>query len=53
MKSESKVTASQVKDHLKTTRKYIIPLLEELDSMGVTKRDGDFRVLGDNRGIDI
>ncbi len=48
IKSEGKVTASQIKDSLNTTRKYIIPLLEQLDSMGVTVRDGDFRVLGDN-----
>ncbi|MCP4582610.1 MAG: selenocysteine-specific translation elongation factor [candidate division Zixibacteria bacterium] len=50
MKSEGKVTASQVKDHLKTTRKYIIPLLEKLDSIDVTRRDGDFRIQGQNQG---
>jgi selenocysteine-specific elongation factor len=47
-KSEHKVTASQVKDFLKTTRKYAIPLLEKLDELGITKRDGDYRILGEN-----
>ena len=47
IKKRGKVTASEIKDHLKTTRKYIIPLLEELDSRGVTIRDGDYRTMGD------
>jgi selenocysteine-specific elongation factor len=38
-------TASDLKSHLKTSRKYIIPLLEKLDQMGVTRRDGDYRTL--------
>jgi selenocysteine-specific elongation factor len=50
MKSEGKVTASQIKDKLKTTRKYVIPLLEKLDSIGVTVRDGDYRMMGQNTG---
>jgi len=48
LKSEKRLTASQIKDHLKTTRKYAIPLLEKLDDMGVTIRDGDYRIPGDN-----
>ncbi len=48
IKTEGKVTASQIKEKLKTTRKYTIPLLEKLDSLGVTSRDGDFRRLGGN-----
>jgi selenocysteine-specific elongation factor len=48
IKKEGRVTASQIKDQLKTTRKYTIPLLEKLDSLGVTRRDGDFRKLGKN-----
>lgn len=40
-------TASQARECLHTTRKYIIPFLEFLDSQGVTKRRGDVRtVLG-------
>jgi len=37
--------ASDIKSHLKSSRKYIIPLLERLDHIGVTVRDGDFRKL--------
>jgi len=48
IKSETRVTASQVKDHLKTSRKYAIPLLEKLDAMDITIRDGDYRTLGDD-----
>jgi selenocysteine-specific elongation factor len=48
VKSETRVTASQVKDYLKTTRKYVIPLLEKLDSIGVTRREGDYRILGED-----
>ena len=50
IKRENKVTASQVKDYLKTTRKYAIPLLEKLDSLDITRRDGDYRYLADNVG---
>jgi hypothetical protein len=32
---------------LKTTRKYVIPLLEEMDTRGITIRDGDYRSTGD------
>jgi selenocysteine-specific elongation factor len=39
-------TVSQIKDHLKTTRKYAVPILEKLDQLEITKREGDKRVLG-------
>lgn len=39
-------TVSQIKDHLKTTRKYAVPILEKLDQLELTKREGDKRVLG-------
>ncbi len=45
--TEGKATASEIKDHLNTTRKYIIPLLEELDERGLTRRQGDYRILGE------
>lgn len=47
IKTEKKVTASRIKDHLNTTRKYIIPLLEKLDALEITRREGDFRTLGE------
>jgi selenocysteine-specific elongation factor len=39
------MTASQFRDLLGTSRKYAVPLLEWLDSHGVTVRDGDYRRL--------
>jgi selenocysteine-specific elongation factor len=38
-------TASEAREALGTTRKYVIPLLEALDEKGFTKRVGDRRVL--------
>jgi selenocysteine-specific elongation factor len=39
-------TVAEIRDLLGTTRKYAIPLCEFLDRTGVTRRDGDLRVLG-------
>lgn len=39
------MTAAEFRDLLGTSRKYAVPLLEWLDSHGVTIRDGDFRRL--------
>jgi selenocysteine-specific elongation factor len=38
-------TAAELRDVLGVSRKYAIPLLEYFDAQGVTKRDGDRRVL--------
>lgn len=38
-------TPSDVKDQLGTTRKYLIPLLECFDKLGITRRRGDQRVM--------
>lgn len=42
---KGQVSLAEVRDMLKTTRKYVQALLEHLDSIGVTVRDGDFRKL--------
>jgi len=39
------ITLAQVRDMLNTTRKYIQALLEHMDAIGITQRDGDFRIL--------
>ena len=39
------VTAAEMRDLLGTSRKYALALLEHLDTIGVTIRDGDFRRL--------
>ena len=39
------VTVSELKEHLSTTRKYMVPILEKLDQLGITQREGDKRTL--------
>jgi selenocysteine-specific elongation factor len=39
------VTAAEVRDLFGTSRKYALALLEHLDAIAVTIRDGDFRKL--------
>src|SRR5262249_54014592 len=38
-------TVAEIRDLLGTTRKFAVPLSEYLDRVGVTRRDGDLRVL--------
>lgn len=38
-------TVSQLREHLNTTRKYMVPILEKLDQLGLTQREGDKRTL--------
>jgi len=38
-------TVAELRDILGTTRKYAIPFCEYLDKVGVTKREGDLRLL--------
>lgn len=42
---KGEVGPSEFRDAMKTSRKYVIPLLEHLDAIGVTVRQGDKRVL--------
>lgn len=44
------VTASELRDRLGTTRKYLLPLLGHLDANGVTRRRGDLRIAGPKLG---
>jgi selenocysteine-specific elongation factor len=39
------LTVAEIRDLLGTTRKYAVPLCEYLDRTGVTRREGDLRVL--------
>jgi selenocysteine-specific elongation factor len=45
IKSRGKMTVAEARDVTQTSRKVILPLLEELDRQKITKRDGDYRVL--------
>lgn len=40
------LTASEIRQELGSSRKYVLPLLVHLDSIGVTRRSGDVRVAG-------
>lgn len=44
-REKGEVAPSEFRDAMKTSRKYVIPLLEHLDEIGVTARQGDKRVL--------
>ena len=39
------VTVAEIRDLLGTTRKFAVPVCEYLDRVGLTRRDGDLRVL--------
>ncbi|GAB4498367.1 MAG: selenocysteine-specific translation elongation factor [Anaerolineales bacterium] len=45
VEKQGQVTLAEVRDMLGTTRKYVQALLEHLDAIGVTMRDGDARKL--------
>ncbi len=45
LEEHGRATASDLRQHLGTSRRVIMPLLERMDSEGKTKRDGDYRTL--------
>jgi selenocysteine-specific elongation factor len=45
LQQNGQVTLAEVRDLLNTSRKYVQALLEHLDAVGVTVRDGDYRKL--------
>ena len=48
LKQHGKITVAEARDLTDTSRKIILPLLEELDRLKITKREGDFRTLCDS-----
>ena len=44
---KNEFTVADLKDKFDLSRKYTIPILEETDRIGLTKRNGDIRVKGD------
>lgn len=46
LKEHGTILAKDARDLVGSSRKYILPLLEYFDQQGITKRDGDVRVLG-------
>jgi selenocysteine-specific elongation factor len=45
LRNQTAATASELRQALGTSRRVIIPLLEYFDRQGITRRDGDKRVL--------
>jgi selenocysteine-specific elongation factor len=45
IEKKGQATASELRQHLGTSRKVIMPLLERLDRDKITRREGDFRTL--------
>jgi selenocysteine-specific elongation factor len=45
LKSRGTITAAEVRDHFGTSRRYVLALLEHMDSRGITEREGDIRRL--------
>ncbi len=45
LEQEGTITAAQVRDHFNTSRRYALALLEHLDAIGLTIRQGDVRRL--------
>jgi selenocysteine-specific elongation factor len=48
IRQEGAITVAQARDLFGSSRKYVLAFLEHLDSTGVTKRNGDERVLRTN-----
>jgi len=46
------LTVAEIRDLLKTSRKYAVPFCEHLDKIGVTRRDGDLRYLAKTKEND-
>jgi selenocysteine-specific elongation factor len=46
LRVHGKMTVAEARDVLGATRKYILPLLEHMDALKITRRMGDERVLG-------
>jgi selenocysteine-specific elongation factor len=47
LEEEGTITVAQVRDRFETSRKYALALMEHLDEIGVTVREGDSRRLSD------
>jgi selenocysteine-specific elongation factor len=46
LRDRGRVTVADVRDLLGSTRKYVLPILKQLDGEGVTRRRGDDRIPG-------
>ena len=51
LREHGQLTAAEIKNHVDTSRKNLIPLLEHFDQSGITVRKGDYRSLAPE-GVD-
>jgi selenocysteine-specific elongation factor len=47
LQKQKQITVAETRDLFNTSRRYALALLEHLDAIGVTARNGDFRHLRD------
>ena len=48
LQEHGQLTVAEARDVLGASRKYVLPLLEHMDALRITRRIGDMRVLGQN-----
>jgi selenocysteine-specific elongation factor len=46
LQSGARLTVADIRTLLGSSRKFVVPIVERLDALGVTRRVGDFRALG-------
>ncbi len=46
LESQGQVTVAEFRDRFGSSRKYALPVLEYFDRLGITRREGDYRVKG-------
>ncbi len=51
LRTHGTITVAEARDLLGATRKYMLPLLEHMDALKITRRTGDERILGTNSPV--
>jgi selenocysteine-specific elongation factor len=51
LETRGTLTAAEVRDHFNTSRRYVLALLEHLDALGLTIREGDVRRLKNSKTL--
>lgn len=46
LEMQDRLTVAEFRDRFGSSRKYALPVLEYLDNLGITRREGDYRVRG-------
>jgi selenocysteine-specific elongation factor len=53
LETGKELSVAEVSQHLSSSRKYVVPFLEYLDSKGITQRAGNIRIKGRNFPVSI